>query len=145
MIYNATIQWKDNQNIQDDMLIVVGIPQELIMGTFMDDTIFFYCEDEDDWGRLTMNEGGDFQVLSSHIDIVETTRLQNMLTSDLWHYKFNCVNIANKFLLEDADGNDCKILDYEGMADDFEDALSEIDKKVVVMCSIEINDAIEEE
>ena len=82
MIYNATIQWKDNQNIQDDMLIVVGIPEELIMGTFMDDLIFFYCEDEKDW-ESKKQKGDEWHVLSSAVDIHETNKLLDLFSSKL--------------------------------------------------------------
>lgn len=142
MIYNATIQWKDNQNIQDDMLIVVGIPEELIMGTFMDDLIFFYCEDEEDW-ESKKQKGDEWHVLSSAVDIHETNKLLDLFSSKLRDYKFKCINTPYKYLTEDADGNDITDeLDYEGMADDFEDALSEFDSNVVVMCSIETRGTI---
>ena len=143
MIHKATIQWKDNGNIEDDKLIVVGIPEDLIMGTFMDDLIFFYCEDEDEWESLTTNEGGDFVVVGDVIDIPMSTKLQQMFASKLRDYKFKCINVPYKYLTEDADGNEItNELDYEGMADDFEDALSEFDSNVVVMCSIETRGTI---
>ena len=71
-----TRQWKDNGNIEDDKLIVVGIPEDLIMGTFMDDLIFFYCEDEEEWESLTTNKGGDFVVVGDVIDIPMSTKLR---------------------------------------------------------------------
>ena len=143
MIHKATIQWKDNGNIEDDKLIVVGIPEDLIMGTFMDDLIFFYCEDEEEWESLTTNEGGDFVVVGDVIDIPMSTKLQQMFASKLRDYTFKCINVPYKYLTEDADGNEItQELDYEGMADDFEDALSEFDSNVVVMFSIETRGTI---
>tara|TARA_R110000751_G_scaffold1560_4_gene5795 strand:+ start:3581 stop:4015 length:435 start_codon:yes stop_codon:yes gene_type:complete len=143
MIYNATIQWNDNGNIEDDKLIVVGIPEELVMGTFMDDQIFFYCEDEDDWESFKIREGEDWRVLSSSIDVGESLLLLKMLTSDLRHYKIDCINLEKKFHTEDADGNEItKELDYEEMANDFENKLSKFDGNVVVMCSIETRGTI---
>jgi hypothetical protein len=40
MIYTATIQWSDNGNIQDDMVLKIGEYEE------NDDDVFFYFESQ---------------------------------------------------------------------------------------------------
>ena len=38
--FNATIQWHDNKNIQDDMILKIGDIEE------DDDQVFFYLDDD---------------------------------------------------------------------------------------------------
>ncbi len=53
------------------------------------------------------------------------------------------VMVKKQWLTEDAEGNEItKELDYEEMANDFEEKLSKFDTNVVVMCSIETRGTI---
>jgi len=140
MIYNATIQWKDNGNIEDNKLIVVGVPEELIMGTYMDDDIFFYCEDSCEFVSKIggkNNESEEWHILSSRLDEEQTTRLMMMVTRK--ETKQITISVMG-YHPEDENGNvdeSKMVYDFEEMANEFEQKLSELDDTAVVMCSIE--------
>lgn len=57
MEFSATIKWLDNGNIQDDMIIKIGEPDE------DDDNIFFYVQSEEELESLKKEGINDFIVL----------------------------------------------------------------------------------
>ena len=56
-VYSATIQWHDNKNIEDDMLIKIGDIED------DDDDIFFYMENEEELKEAYKDDFDEWKIL----------------------------------------------------------------------------------
>jgi hypothetical protein len=56
-LYSATIQWHDNKNIEDDMLIKIGDIED------DDDNIFFYIDNEQELKEAYRDDFHEWKIL----------------------------------------------------------------------------------